>query len=88
MFALWPMGRYRDILGQIHKILLKNHQILEKTCNDFIFTTILNPCESSYDKFFDVPHTVCVFFWSFWGKNRRFFMKICETFNSSFWNHQ
>jgi hypothetical protein len=30
MFALWPMGRYRAILGQNHKILLKNRQILGK----------------------------------------------------------
>jgi hypothetical protein len=29
MFALWPMGRYGDILGQNHQILLKNRQILE-----------------------------------------------------------
>jgi hypothetical protein len=50
MSALWPMGRYGDILGQNHKILLKNRQILEKMCNHFIFTSILNPCESSYDK--------------------------------------
>jgi hypothetical protein len=52
MFALWPMGLYGDILGQNHKILLKNRQILEKmyTCNNFIFTSILNPGEYSYDK--------------------------------------
>jgi hypothetical protein len=30
MFALWPMGRYGDILGQNYKILLKNRQILKK----------------------------------------------------------
>jgi hypothetical protein len=30
MFALWPMERYGAVLGQIHKILLKNRQILEK----------------------------------------------------------
>jgi hypothetical protein len=50
MFAVWPMGRYGDILGQNHKILLKNRQILEKMCNHFIFTSILNPCESSHAK--------------------------------------
>jgi hypothetical protein len=50
MFVLWAMGRYRDILGQNHKILLKNRQILEKKYNHFIFTSILNPFESSYDK--------------------------------------
>jgi hypothetical protein len=50
MFALWPMGRYGDILGQIHHILLKNRQILGKNYNHFIFTSILNPCESSHDK--------------------------------------
>jgi hypothetical protein len=52
MFALWPIGRYGDILGQIHKTLLKNRQILEKMCNHFIFTSILNLCESSYEKSF------------------------------------
>jgi hypothetical protein len=50
MFALWSMGRYGNILGQNHKILLKNPQILEKIYNHFIFTSILNPCESSFDK--------------------------------------
>jgi hypothetical protein len=50
MFALWPMGRYRDILGQNHKILLKNRQILEKIYNHFIFNSILNPSEYSCDK--------------------------------------
>jgi hypothetical protein len=50
MFALWPMGRYGDILGQNHKILLKNRKILEKMCNHFIFTSILNPVESFYEK--------------------------------------
>jgi hypothetical protein len=50
MFALWPMGRYRYILGQNHKILLKNRQILEKMCNHFIFTSILNLCEYFYNK--------------------------------------
>jgi hypothetical protein len=78
------MGRDGDILGKNHKILLKNRQILEKMYNHFIFTSILNPCESSYDKcyrlsFFDVSNTVCVFFWSFWGKNHRFLMKIRES---------
>jgi hypothetical protein len=50
MFAFWPMGSYGDILGQNYKILLKNRQILEKMYNYFIFTSFLNPCESSYDK--------------------------------------
>jgi hypothetical protein len=50
MFALWPMGSYGDILGQNYKILLKNRQILGKMYNHFIFTSFLNPCESSYDK--------------------------------------
>jgi hypothetical protein len=52
MFAHWPTGRYGDILGQNHKILLKNRQILEKGVpgNHFIFTSILNICESYYDK--------------------------------------
>jgi hypothetical protein len=43
------MGRYGDILGQNHTILLKNRQILEKMYN-FIFTSIFNPGEYSYDK--------------------------------------
>jgi hypothetical protein len=30
MFALWPMGRYGDILEQNHKILLKNRQNIGK----------------------------------------------------------
>jgi hypothetical protein len=50
MFALWPIRRYGDILGQNHNILLKNRRILEKMCNHFIFTSILKPCKSSYDK--------------------------------------
>jgi hypothetical protein len=50
MFPLWPLGCYGDILGQNHKILLKNHRILEKMYHPFIFTCILNPSESSYDK--------------------------------------
>ena len=50
MFALWLMGSYGDILRQNHKILLKNRKILEKMYNHFIFTSFLNPCESSYDK--------------------------------------
>jgi hypothetical protein len=50
MFALWPMGRYGDILVQNDKILLKNRQILEEMYNHFIITSILNPCESSHDK--------------------------------------
>jgi hypothetical protein len=37
MFALWPMGRYGDILGQNQKILLKNRQILEKNVLSFYF---------------------------------------------------
>jgi hypothetical protein len=44
------MERYGDILGQNHKILLKNRQILEKMGIHFIFTRILNPCDSSHDK--------------------------------------
>jgi hypothetical protein len=30
MFALQPLGRYLDILGQDHTILLKNRQLLGK----------------------------------------------------------
>jgi hypothetical protein len=50
MFALWPIGHDGDILVKNHKILLKNRQILDKMYNHFIFTSILNPCESFYDK--------------------------------------
>jgi hypothetical protein len=39
MFALWPIGRYGAILGQNHKILLKNRQILEKMYNHIVFTS-------------------------------------------------
>jgi hypothetical protein len=42
MFALWPMGRYGDILGQNHKILLKNRKILKERYNNFIFTSIFD----------------------------------------------
>jgi hypothetical protein len=51
MLALWPMGRYGDILGQNHKILLQNRQIFEKMYSHFIFYSILNPSESSCDKY-------------------------------------
>jgi hypothetical protein len=45
------MGCYRHILGQNHKILFENLQILKnKIYNHFIFTSILNPNESSDDK--------------------------------------
>jgi hypothetical protein len=37
MFALWPMGLDGDILGQNHKILLKNRQLLEKNVSSFYF---------------------------------------------------
>jgi hypothetical protein len=49
MIALWPMGRYWDIMGQNHKILLKIAKYWEK-CIIIFFTSLLNPCESSYDK--------------------------------------
>jgi hypothetical protein len=57
------MGSYRDILGQNHTILLKNRQILEKMYNHFIFNSILNLSEYSYDKMSwvvisDVPNMV------------------------------
>ena len=87
MFALWPIGCYGDILGQNRMILLKNRQILEKMCNHFIFTSILNPRESSYDKChmltFLMSHTrfVCSF-GHFGAKTADFFMKICDTFTS------
>jgi hypothetical protein len=46
MFALWPSGRYGDILGQTHRILLK-----KKLLNYFIIIlNILNPKESFYNK--------------------------------------
>jgi hypothetical protein len=55
MFALWPVGRYGDIFGQNHKILLKNRQILDKMYNHFIFNSILNSSEHSYDKCHRLP---------------------------------
>jgi hypothetical protein len=84
MFALWLMGRYRDILGQNHKILLKNRQKLEKMYNRFIFTSILNPCEFSHDKcnrlsfLMSQTRFVCSI-GHFGAKNRIFLTKICET---------
>jgi hypothetical protein len=39
MFALWPMGLDGDILGQSHKILLKNRKILEK-CIIILFSPV------------------------------------------------
>jgi hypothetical protein len=77
MFALWPIGRYGDILGQNHKILLKNRQILEKMYNHFIVTSILNPCESSYDKYnrlsFLMSRTQCVSFIGHFGAKTTIF---------------
>jgi hypothetical protein len=49
MFAFWPLGNYLDILGRNRKILLRNHGKFEKNYNH-IFTSILNPSESSYGK--------------------------------------
>jgi hypothetical protein len=40
MFALLPVGRYGDILGQIHKILLKNRQILGKKRVIILFSPV------------------------------------------------
>jgi hypothetical protein len=75
MFALWPMGRYSDIMwGQNHKILLKNRQILEKIYNNFIFTSILNPSESPYDKCHRLSFLVfCVLFVILGQKQQIFF---------------
>jgi hypothetical protein len=83
MFALWPMGHYRDILGQNHTILLKNRQILEKMYIHFIFTSTLNPCESSYDKchrlsFLCPKHGLCVLL-VILGQKHSFLTKICDT---------
>ena len=50
MFALWPKGRYGDIWGQNHKILLKNRQILGKMYTHFIFTSFFNSSKYSCDK--------------------------------------
>jgi hypothetical protein len=46
LFALLCLGSYGDILGQNHKILLKNHWKLGKVYNYFIMISILNPKES------------------------------------------
>jgi hypothetical protein len=45
-----PWGVMELFWGQNNEILLKNRQILEKMYNYFIFSSILNPCESSQDK--------------------------------------
>jgi hypothetical protein len=50
LFVLLCLGRYGDILGQNHKILLKNHWKLGKLYNYFIIICILNPKESFYNK--------------------------------------
>jgi hypothetical protein len=67
MFALWPLGRYGDILGQNYRILLKIHRILKKKMYiHFISTSILNPSQFSYTKYhillFVMPQTWCVYF--------------------------
>jgi hypothetical protein len=62
--------------------------------NHFIFTSILNPSEPSYDKChklsFLMSKTVFVLYWSFGGKNHRFFftksVKLLPV-NSSRLNH-
>jgi hypothetical protein len=85
IIALWLMGRNGDILGQDHKILLKNRQILgKKICNHFIFTSILNPCESSYDKchrlsFLMSQTRFACSIGHFGEKPQIYFTKICET---------
>jgi hypothetical protein len=50
MFALWPIGRYGDICGQIHNTLLKNRQILENMNNHLIFTNIFTLNKYFYDR--------------------------------------
>jgi hypothetical protein len=86
MFALWPMEFYGDVLGQNHKILLKNRQIFENMYSHFIFTStcILNPSEYSYDKChrlsFLMSQTWFVYSIGHFGeKHIFFFSKISET---------
>jgi hypothetical protein len=84
MFALKFIGSYGDILGQNYKILLKNRQILEKMYNHFIFTCVLNLCDSSYDKcyrlsFFMSQKWFVCYFGHFGAKTTEFFKKICES---------
>jgi hypothetical protein len=82
LFALLCLGRYGDILGQNHKSLLKNHREFGKLYNYFIIISILNLKESFYNKCHRlssyVSKTVCLLFWSFWGKMSWFFVKSCE----------
>jgi hypothetical protein len=82
LFVLLCLGRYEDILGQNHKILLKNHWKLGKSYNYFIIISILNPKESFYNKCHRlslyVSKTICLLFWSFWAKMSRFIVKLCE----------
>jgi hypothetical protein len=97
MFALWPLGRYGDILGQNHKILLKNYRILGKIYHHFIFTrlSILNLSESSYDKYhrllFLTFQTRFVYLISHFGAKTadllRKYVKLLPV-NSSVLNHQ
>jgi hypothetical protein len=76
-FALSPLGRYGDIFGQNHKILLKIHRILEKCI--FFHKHLLNPSESSDEKrhrlLFPISQTQFVYFIShFWVKTADFFL--------------
>jgi hypothetical protein len=81
-------GALRRYFGAKSKDFMeKSPNIENKMCNHFIFTSILNPCESSYDKChrlsFNMSQTwfVCSI-GHFRVKHRRFFMKIFETVTS------
>jgi hypothetical protein len=90
LFVLWPMGCYGDIFwGIFIKKLLTNRQILEKMCNHFIFTSILNPIESSYDKCYKLSFLMSQtqFLYSignFGAKSTDFLKKICNTITSKY----
>jgi hypothetical protein len=79
------LGGVTDIFwGQNHKILLKN---AKKMYNNFIFTSILNPSESSYDKChrlsFLMSETQFLCYIGHIGtKTHRYLTKICETITS------
>ena len=95
MFALWLKQRYGDILGQNHKILLKNRQILEKMYNHFIFTSILNSSKFYNGKYYmlSLVMSQTLFMYSighFGAKTTDFLRKPVKLLpvNSSLLNHQ
>jgi hypothetical protein len=84
LFALLPLGRYGNVLGQNHKLLLKSHWKWGKLYTYFIIISI-----KIQKNFFiinitqviitDVSKTVCILYWPFLAKMGRFSAKVRET---------